>query len=393
MTLAQNHQLRLSGNSWFLLCIFLIIGGCSPKIVQTVPKPVVPKVVEAKPVEKKPEPKFTQANIALLIPFRLNEINLATATKADIEQSAMAIDFYQGFKLGVDSAAASGLNFKLNVYDTRDDNSHLDELIKKNSSLAESNIIIGPVFPQGLKHMASFAAANGVSLVNPLAASHPNEFNNPNLISVVNNIDLHAGKIGDYIANTYNPASTVVVLINPKGPDQVMANPIRAYFANKKPFVFQEYASVFTMEMNLVKGKKYVIIVSSSDRKFVVPTIDKLIKMRNAGLDVALFGHPDWIKQNYNIDRLQALSATVSSSYKVDYKREGVNAFIRKYRAAFNFEPGEYSFKGFDVGFYFASLLARHKADFLEHLTREKYKGLHNNLSFIYDEKLGYINT
>ena len=392
MTLAQNHQLPLSGNNWLILGVFLFVTGCAPKVVKTVQKPAAPKVVEEKVIEKKPEPKFTQANISLLIPFELNKVDLKTATKAQIEQSAMAIDFYQGFKLGVDSAARSGLNFKLNVFDTQDNNAQIDELIRKNVGLAESNIIVGPVFPQGLKHIAGFTAAKGIPLVNPLAASHPNEFNNPNLISIANNIDLHTAKIGDYITKNYDPAKTVVVLINPKGPDQVMANPIRAYFANKQ-FIFQEYASVYTMEMSLIKNRKYVIIVSSSERNFVVPTIDKLIKMKNAGLNVDLYGHPDWIKQNYNIDKLQALSTTVSSSYKVDYTSSAVNSFIKKYRAAYNFEPGEYSFKGFDIGFYFARLLSTHKEDFLQYLTKEKYSGLHNKFSFYHDDKLGYINT
>src|SRR5690606_17527144 len=117
------------------------------------------------------------------------------------------------------------------------------------------------------------------------------------------------------IVSHHDPAKTVVVLINPKGAEQVMADPVRAYFAAAKQFVFQEYASVFTMEMSLIKGKTYVIIVTSSDRNFVVPTIDKLIKMKNAGLDLVLYGHPDWIRQNYNVDKLQALSTTVSSSY------------------------------------------------------------------------------
>ena len=392
MTLAQNHQLPLSGNSCLIICLFLFFTGCAPKIVQTVPKPVVTKAVETKAAEDKPEPKFTHANIALLVPFRLNEINLKTATKAEIEQSAMAIDFYQGFMLGVDSAAASGLNFKINVFDTRDENSQIDELIIKNSSLSQSDIIVGPVFPQGLKHITNFAKDKGIPVVNPLAASHPSEFDNPSLISIVNNIDLHAAKVGRYITKSYDPAKTIVVLINPKGPDQVMAGPVRAYFAEHKQFVFQEYASVFTMEMSLVKGKTYVIVVASSDRAFVVPTIDKLVKMRNAGLNLVLYGHPDWIKQNYNIDKLQALRTTVSSSYKVNYTKEGVSTFIKKYRTKFKFEPGEYSFKGFDIGFYFASLITKHKADFLKSLTKEEYRGLHNNFSFYYHEKYGYIN-
>lgn len=155
----------------------------------------------------------------------------------------------------------------------------------------------------------------------------------------------------------------------------------------------QEYPSVFSFETKMAKNKQYVVIVTSSDRKFVVPTLDRLVKIKNKGFNVNLFGHPDWVKQNYNIDRLQALNTSITSSYKVDYQNGETIAFIKKYRAKFNFEPGEYAFKGFDIGFYFGKLFAEHGADYLKYLTKERYKGLHNSFAFSHNEKLGYINT
>lgn len=395
MILAQNHLLPLSGNKYCLIIFAgLFLSACSPKVINTPAKKTEPVKIEEKKAEK-PAVRFSQANIALLIPFRLNEINLKTATKAEVEKSAMAIDFYQGFKIGVDSAAAMGLNFKLNVYDSRDNNTQVAGLIQ-NGGLNTANLIVGPVFPQGLKFIRNYSIEKHIPVINPLAATHPDEFNNPNLISIANNIDLHIHKLGDFITKSYNPANTVVVLINPGSPeDEVMGKPVRTYFsASKKQFVFQEYASVFNMELKLIKNKKYVVIVCSPDRNFVIPTLDKLVKLKNAGLlDLDLFGHPDWIKQNYNTDKLQILHTTVTSSYKVNYTSAAVNEFIKKYRSAFRFEPGEYAFKGFDIGFYFATLLAQHGPEYLQYLTKVKYKGLHNNFSFIQNEKSGYINT
>jgi len=392
MILAQNHQPQLSGNKyWIIILSALLLSACSPKIKPVTKKPEPPKQVEK--IEK-PAEKFKQANISLLVPFRLNEIKLKTATKAEVEKAAMAIDFYQGFKLGVDSAAALGQNFKLKVYDTQDNNTQIAGLID-NGGLVGSNLIVGPVFPDGLKYITNYSISRNIPIVNPLAASQPSEFVNPNLISIVNNIDLHAEKIGNYIAKNYNPANTVIVLINPKtASDEVFAKPLRTYFANaKKPFTVQEYGSVFTMETKVVKGKQYVILVSSSDKKFVVPTLDKLMKLKKTGLNVSVFGHPDWIKQNYSTDQLQALNTIVSSSYKVDYTRPEVNNFIKKYRLLFNFEPGEYAFKGFDIGYYFGRLLSIYGEDYIKHLTRENYKGLHNSFRFKHDHELGYINT
>ncbi|MGO4877706.1 ABC transporter substrate-binding protein [Pedobacter psychrotolerans] len=387
--------MNLKRNYWFLMLLAMIFVACSPKVRTTKKDTAKPKEKE-KQEEKKPAKKFTQANVSLLVPFKLDELNLKTATKADIEKFAMPIDFYQGFKLGLDSAAASGLNFKLNVFDTQDDNAHISVLYK-NERFKQSNLIIGPVFPDGLKHISAYSKENDATIVSPLAATNPAEFNNPNLVSIVNNIELHGQRIATYIVKNFNPSNTIVVIINPKKTDdEAFVAPVRDYLKTNGKFVVQEYASVFTFETKMQKGKHYAVVVTSSDRAFVQPTIDKLYKLKNlasGGYVINLFGHPNWVKQNYPTDKIQALNTIISSSYKIDYKNTAVIGFIKKYRYRYGFEPGEYAFKGFDVGYYFGKLLSNHGEDYREYLTKDKYKGLHNTFSFIHDEKLGYINT
>ncbi|OWK68761.1 ABC transporter substrate-binding protein [Pedobacter sp. AJM] len=387
--------MNLKRNYWFLMLLAMIFVACSPKVRTTKKDTAKPKEKE-KQEEKKPAKKFTQASVSLLVPFKLDELNLKTATKADIEKFAMPIDFYQGFKLGLDSAAASGLNFKLNAFDTQDDNAHISVLYK-NERFQQSNLIIGPVFPDGLKHISAYSKENDATIVSPLAATNPAEFNNPNLVSIVNNIELHGQRIATYIVKNFNPSNTIVVIINPKKTDdEAFAAPVRDYLKTNGKFVVQEYASVFTFETKMQKGKHYAVVVTSSDRAFVQPTIDKLYKLKNlasGGYVINLFGHPNWVKQNYPTDKIQALNTIISSSYKIDYKNTAVIGFIKKYRYRYGFEPGEYAFKGFDVGYYFGKLLSNHGEDYREYLTKDKYKGLHNTFSFIHDEKLGYINT
>ena len=393
----NNNTMILKRRYWLLVLPALIFGACSPKI--TTVKTEAPKPVEKeKPVEKKPLKKFSQASISLLIPFKLDELNLKSMSKADIEKYAMPIDFYQGFKLGLDSVAASGLNFKLSVYDTQDDNAHIGSLYKIDN-FRKSNLVVGPVFPEGIKYFTNYSKLNNVPVVSPLAASSPADFNNPNLISIVGNIELHAKKMAAYISKSYNASNTIIVIINPrKTDDEQFASPFRKYFsaqtANK--FIVQEYTSAFAFETKMIKGKQYAIVVTSSDRAFVLPTIEKLYKLKNlptGGYALNLFGHPLWSKQNYPADKLQALNAIISSSYKIDYKNSNVVNFIKNYRRKYGFEPGEYAFKGFDEAFYFGKLMAAYGEDYLEYLSKEKYKGLHNTFTFIHDEHLGYINT
>ena len=379
-------------------CSLLILASCSPKLVPKINKPVKETTaVAGKVVEKKPVKKFTQGEISLLIPFKLNQINLRTATKAQLDRTDMAIDFYQGIKLGIDSAAALGLNFKLNVFDTRDDNVQLATLIKK-ESLKNSNLIIGPVFPEGIKYISNYTVSNDLAIVSPLAASKPSEFSNPKLISIVNDIDQHGIKIADYIASHYQSSNTIIVLINTKKTaEEQFASPIRAQLKQKHPnFIVQEYASAFAFETRMIQSKKYAVIICSSEVGFVNPTISKLSKLKNlktGGYDINLFGHPNWMKQNYNVAQLSNLNAIIGSSYNIDYQSNQVISFIKKYRSKFQYEPSEYSFKGFDIGFYFGKLMAKHGADYLDFLTKEKYRGLHNNFDFAFSPEFGYYNT
>ncbi|MFD0939402.1 ABC transporter substrate-binding protein [Pedobacter boryungensis] len=395
MILVRNRQQLLSGNKiWLIIFSVCLIASCSPKVNTSVSKPnkETPPVVKV----EKPVKRFTEADISVLIPFKLNQINLGTATKAQVQRADMAIDFYQGLKLGIDSAAALGLNFKLNVFDTRDDNSQLS-ILQKKGSLKNSNLLIGPVFPEGVKYMTNYAIANDLAIVSPLAASKPSDFANPKLISIVNNIDQHGAKIADYIADHYQSSNSIVVLINPKKTtDEQFATPIKNQFKSKYPsFIVQEFTSAYAFETRMIKGKRYAVVVCSSEMSFVKPSIDKLYKLKNlktVGYDISLFGHPNWIKQTYNLDQLQGLNTIISTSYKIDYKSSAVINFIKKYRAQFNFEPSEYSFKGFDIGFYFGKLLAKHGADYLDYLTKEKYKGLHNSFEFGFNPQYGYVN-
>lgn len=386
----------MSGNKlWYIVFICSCLAACSPK-VRTDKSPEAAKAPVAQKPAANPDHKLKEANIALLLPFNLNRARIGTSSKIETEKSALAIDFYQGFKMGLDSVAAStGMNFRLNVLDTRDNNIQITALLKS-GQISGSNLIVGPVFPDGIKFITNYSIANNIPVVSPLAAIHPNEFNNPQLVSMVNNIEIHAQRIGNYIVKEYNPSKTVVVLISTQKPDdELLAKPLRTFFQKEKAteFALEEYSSVYSMEMKMVAGKDYVVLLTSAERPFVVATLDKLSKMKNAGAKLTLFGHPNWLKQDYNTEKLQALNTKITSSYLVDYKSMPVISFVKNYRAAYNFEPGEYAFKGFDTGFYFAKMLAEHGSSYLKHLPQEKYKGLQNSFSFSRDEKLGYINT
>jgi ABC-type branched-subunit amino acid transport system substrate-binding protein len=376
--------------------MLIFLSACSKKI--TAPKPVdIPSPSE---LEKQKEivPLKTDHSIALLLPFDLNTINLKSATSKNIEKASTAIDFYQGFKLALDSLTARGHNFNLSVFDTQNQETRVVNLALA-KSVRSNDLIIGPIYPDAIKSFGEFAELGDKKLqISPLAASIPTDFNNPSLVTVNNTIDQHARKIAEFISSNYQAELVNIVLINTqKSDDAKFSNHFKRNLTNISGDKFQitERATVIALEKYLVPTKNNLVIVTSSDRLFVMPAIDKLYNLvTKQKLKIDVFGHPNWLKANYlNQEKMQTLNSRISASFHVNYKSQTVKNFIARYRDEYGFEPSEYSFKGFDIGYYFGGLLEKYGIDYAKHLKDSAYRGLHTSFKFSKDPKTGYMNT
>ncbi|WP_276347483.1 ABC transporter substrate-binding protein [Daejeonella sp. JGW-45] len=399
MTLVPSRLLPLSGNrSVLILCLLVVafISACSRKVA-----PVKPGNVKVPPVQEKPEKepaveKKLDHSIGLLLPFELNTINLKNAKAKDIGKADLAIDFYQGFKLALDSLSKNGHNYKLQVFDTQDQETRVVNLARA-ASVIDNDLIIGPVFPNALSTFSEFTDPDPSKIiVYPLAASLPAKVENPNLLMLNNTIDQHGWKIADYITRTYHPDQVNIVLVNTKKTDdEKFSAPVRKYISglSKGKFQITERPNAIGLQSYLNVSKNNLVIISSSDRVFLTPTIDKLYQLSRDNYRIEVFGHPNWLKATF-LDgaKLQALKTKLSSSYFVDYKSPKVKHFIAHYRDEYGFDPSEFAFKGFDTGYYFGRLLEKYGNNYARHLTEESYKGLHNDFRFSKDSKAGYSN-
>jgi hypothetical protein len=397
MILVPNRQQLLSGNNFVIILGMLIFfSACSKKIIA--PKAVdIPSPSELDR-QKEIVPIKTDHSIALLLPFDLNTINLKTATSKNLEKANLAIDFYQGFKLAIDSLAENGHNFNLSIFDTQNQETRVVNLAMANS-VRNNDLIVGPIFPEAIKTFGEFSELGEKKLqISPLAASIPSDFNNPNLVTVNNTIDQHARKIAEFISLNFQTEGVNIVLINTqKTEDAKFSSHFKrnlALFLGDK-YSITERSTVISVEKYLNPTKNNLVIISSSDRLFVLPTIDKLYNLSTKqNFKIEVFGHPNWLKANYLIqEKLQKLNSRISTSYFVNYKAQNVKNFIARYRDDYGFEPSEYSFKGFDIGFYFGSLLEKYGLDYAKYLIDSNYKGLHTDFKFSKNPKLGFINT
>jgi ABC-type branched-subunit amino acid transport system substrate-binding protein len=392
----------LSGNSKWIAFVLLslVIAACSPKIVPVVtPPPVVQKPATPPPIVKV-VPKPVEVHIptvSLILPFELDKLDFtSTANLGNLSQSDLALDYYQGFKLALDSLTNKGYNFKLQVFDSKDDASQAHSLAI-NPKVRSSDLIVGPVFPESIKAFMAYTAGLNKPIVSPLSPAPPAEFRSGNLITVQPPLEYHAWRVAEYIKERMKPVRVFVLKSGYSEENKFILPFKKAIDSLSKKKIQVVYLTIikgnFSTIMPLLNNKvQNVFIIPATDAAFLTVTLTALGKLSDA-YPVTVFGHPNWAKFSYlQPTLLQKLNTHITASDKIDYKGAATVAFTKAYRKAYHLEPGEYAIKGYDEGLYLGTLLNT-DPDAFKKLDKLTYEGLHNQFTFIKTSTSGWVNT
>lgn len=326
MISVRNRLPQLSGNKWLLyLGIAMAAAACTPKLQPPPPHPV--KVETEKPVVKpvlppavKPPPK--QVTISVLLPFELDRLNPGSSyTAAGFKQAGIALDYYQGFKLALDSLTALGYNYKLVVYDTKGLPAQAHAMAY-NPQIRASDLIVGPVFPDDLKAFTGVLTGERKPIISPLSPAKPSTFNNQNLVTVMPPLEYHAKAAAGYINSRIKPRK-IFILKSGYSEDNEYITPF------KNTIDSLSKGQVQVVQLTVVRGQLSSLLPqlsASSANVFVIPSTNEaflMVTMR--ALDslaktypVILFGHPSWEKFGFlHADILQRLKTHITSAEPV----------------------------------------------------------------------------
>jgi hypothetical protein len=400
MISARNHRPLLSGNKWLLFIIItLLIGACSPKIRPVVqPQREPEKPVEVpKPIKQVVKPPAKMATVAMLLPFGLDHFNPgASYTDASVRQADLSLDYYQGFKLALDSLTAKGYNYKLQLFDTKGTTAYAHSLAY-NPQVRASDLIVGPVFPDDIKAFASVLAGTHKLIVSPLAPSDPSLFKNQNMVTAIPPLDCHAWAAARYVTEKMKPRK-IFILRSGFSDELGYITPLKKAIDSlgKKRIAVAQFTIVHgqltALLPQLSTTNQNIFVIPATNQAFLMLTLRTLDSLSDF-YPITVIGHPNWQKFTFlKAETLQKLDTYITSTDVVDYKSAAMLNFLRVYRKAYHIEPSDYAIKGFDEGMYFGGLLGENDSGPTK-FDKADFTGLHNTFHFTHKIGLGWVNT
>ncbi|NOU47727.1 MAG: LysM peptidoglycan-binding domain-containing protein [Bacteroidales bacterium] len=359
--------------------------------------------------------------VALMLPLYLEEVDSVSSFSNTTPEIFMAskpfsfIQFYEGFLIAVDSLVKTkGLKLELHVFDV-DQN-----LSKLNKALADPvvlncDLIIGPFFGNAFEKAAGFALEHKIAIVNPMSPRSEIIANNPFVIKVRPGEQFQNEQVVKMIAALYPQAKVFIyrsqlnkfkdesqqlrslleatlpktVAISNAGILEVvknrslsgqseteqyiptLTNEGKKLFTNQiqqsltDSTVFENPVTELVFQTSNIDGfskrasiiRPNIVITFANDNVFAMDFVNKLNQEADT-FQIRMICLPNWEKyDNLFVDNLIRMKATYLMPSNINYTDNQTIQFIQQFKKRFSFEPEQYAFSGFDIGYYFLEAL------------------------------------
>ncbi|MCC7302047.1 MAG: LysM peptidoglycan-binding domain-containing protein [Bacteroidia bacterium] len=341
--------------------------------------------------------------IGFLLPFNLGLTDLIEpekikkGTRAFPEKARIAIEFYHGVKMAMDSLQKSGIKVQAYYFDTGSDSAGSKWM--KDPELKNMDLLVGPLFTNSFMEGVKLAKQLGITIVSPTLQNNKLLIGNPEVNKASASTYTQMEEIGKYVAANF--AEQNIMVVSSGGPkDMTIVNAVRN--AGSKVLIGMNKDSMRLVNglsgvtASLVKEKINVVVLPSNNQSYVTDVLSKLYKLHIDRKDsIIIVGMNAWSSfENLDMEYLNGMAFHYPSNSFVNYTDTGIVHFIHSYRGLYKSEPTDYTFDGFDIALFYGSLLWKEGVKFSPKLEQMTGEGM--NMRFRYVRSgtdSGYENT
>ena len=333
-------------------------------------------------------------NVALMLPLFLSETDEINTDNppSDAESSYHSlsfIQFYEGFRIAVDSLRKSGIPVRLYIFDVNQDTNAAKRILR-NPDLKKMDLIIGLLFHRSFQIVSAFALKNHIPLVNPVSERASIINANPYIYKVVPSQESQVAELTSYLVQNFQGENILVIKDSQSG-DKEAVEILKQTCADKNINVkiLNGIDDEFTF---LSKEKGNVIIVFSENKVFALELFTKLNKVRN-DFNMTLVGLPRWDKlEGLEPEYLVNLKTHLMVPSFVDYQEQETKKFVSGFQEKYKTDPDLLAFQGFDIAFYFISALRMFGKSIDHCIPGYQIKTLQSNFQFTQSKGNGFSN-
>lgn len=338
--------------------------------------------------------KKNEYNVAFFLPFHAeeaNSIDLDKIIKGDAQFSTktnVALQFYEGAMMAIDSLKKLNLNAKIFIYDVDDKDSAAIENILKKPELASMDLMIGPLYGSGFIPVANFAKEHSIAIVSPFTQVNKILFANPYVSKVSPSVTMQVEQMAHFVVDSFKTQN--IILVNNSNPKELsffntFKTSANADLLKAGMTVADSVRIGFGLgntQSMLSTTKVNVIVLPSNNQSYVTEFISSMNTLKDK-YKIVLFGLQNWMNyDNLDFEYLNNLSLHIPSNTFVDYQNPFTLSFVKNYRLKYKTDPEIYVFQGFDISYSFISLLQKEGTGFLKNLSENKFQGFGSNYSF-----------
>jgi len=338
----------------------------------------------------------TRYQVALLLPFLLDDANAALDAPVDKDPSDFKsfnyFQFYAGFMLAADSLEKYGFNARIQVLDADkvDDTLTIRQTLRK-PGMDKMDLLIGPMYATSFSIAARFAKKHEIGIINPLSRRESICKGNPYVIKTQVSDSGIASKLTSFISSQY-PQANILAVRNDKKEMKSLTDDFSSLIKTgiadhtfKGTFQEVNYSTemIAGVKKKLKPGVKNIVIFFSNN-KSAVPNFISLLNQHVNANDIILIGMDGWDELDLETEFLVNLNFHQLTTNYIDYESEAVQQFCASFRNKYGAVPlsTKHAYLGFDIGWYFLTSLMWYGDKYVSCLPDYKGTGLQNNFSF-----------
>lgn len=285
-------------------------------------------------------------NIALFLPFKLNEFNPLSINRSN----QYIYDMYEGMKLAKQKLESEKITVNLYTYDV-DRTAEPITSVVKNSEFQNVDLIIGPLYPEANKATSTFTKANDIVQLHPLSNNIQLVQNEKNTYLGQPSYEIQASKAIDHIL-TVNPVQSVSIYYANTRRDSTFAYIYRDK-AMERGFTIVAIKKFTNPESIDSRKSGHIFIVGSEDTfgTKVINAIDK--KKLNVPI-IASSTAFDFEGGSLSVFNRQLF--LIKTDY-IDNSKEDVKIFRNNYITSQNIVPSYFSYLGYDYVLFFGRII------------------------------------